>query len=140
MSGAASDTTEASTQPNGALSNGERVDVRRFCGYPAYGTGNGGFQNWRFFQAYGTLEYRLTNAAPEEFQQIRQYLGQLIPLEQALLTASSGFDTSRAAIYTRNPNEMIERNALFRQWRSALCEFLGIPPGPALAAKSNIII
>ena len=45
----------SSAPPTTQLSNSERVDVRRFCGYPAYGAGSSGFQSWRFFEAYGTL-------------------------------------------------------------------------------------
>jgi hypothetical protein len=30
------------------LTDAEKTDARRFCGYPAYGLGAAGFQNWRF--------------------------------------------------------------------------------------------
>ena len=42
-----------------AFTEAERTDVRRYCGYPAFGAGTSGFQNWRFYQAYGLLEFRL---------------------------------------------------------------------------------
>ena len=32
-----------------AFTDAEKTDIRRFCGYPAYGAANSGFQNWRFF-------------------------------------------------------------------------------------------
>lgn len=114
------------------LSESERVDVRRFMGYPAYGKGDSGFQNWRFFQAYGTLEYRLTNMANAELQQVRLYLSQLYPLETAILGASDNLDTAQAAVWTRNANEVSDRMRLFDHWRRRLCGFLGLPPGPAL--------
>jgi hypothetical protein len=115
-----------------ALTDAEKADVRRFCGYPSYGPGNSGFQGWRFFQAYGLLEYRLTNARPEEFQVIRQYLAQLYPLESAVWGAGANLDTDRAAVWTHNKGEVRDRTALFNQARRALIGFLGLPAGPAL--------
>ena len=144
MSGAAgaslSDASLAAQEPSTALSNSERVDVRRFCGYSVLGPNNASFESYRFFTAYGTMEYRLTNMALEELQQCRQYLGQIYLLEQAILNASSGLDTSKAAVFTRNPAEMAERRLLYRDWRVALCDFIGVPPGPALAPAGRISI
>ena len=37
------------------LTDPEKTDVRRFCGYPAYGAGVDGFDGWRFYQVYGLL-------------------------------------------------------------------------------------
>jgi hypothetical protein len=34
-----------------SFQDGEKTDIRRFCGYPAYGGTPAGFQNWRFYQA-----------------------------------------------------------------------------------------
>ena len=41
-----------------AFTDEEKTDIRRFCGYPAYGSGASGFQSWRFYQAYGTIRTR----------------------------------------------------------------------------------
>ncbi len=141
MSGAnLSDASLAALEPTAPLTSTERVDVRRFCGYSVLGPDNASFESYRFFTAYGTMEYRLTNLATEEFQQLRQFLGQLYLLEQAILNASSGLDTAQAAVFTRNPREMAERNSLYRQWRRALCDFIGVPPGPALGQRASIVI
>lgn len=35
---------------SGPLTDGEKVDVRRFCGYPAIGSRETGQESWRFFQ------------------------------------------------------------------------------------------
>ena len=53
-----------------SLTDTEKTDVRRFCGYPAYGAGAAGFQNWRFYQAYGLLEFRINNLADAELTAI----------------------------------------------------------------------
>jgi hypothetical protein len=113
--------------------NSEKVDVRRFCGYPAYGAGAAGFQGWRFYQAYGLMEYRLNNMAPEEEAVVRRYLGTLNVLESALAQASNNLDTDQAAVWTHNKDEVHDRTALFDDTRRRLCGFLGVPPGPALS-------
>ncbi|MCQ8279871.1 hypothetical protein NFI95_15610 [Acetobacteraceae bacterium KSS8] len=122
------------------LADAERVDVRRFCGYPAYGPGASGFQSWRFFQAYGMLEFRLTNMAPSELQVVRQYLANLYMLEAAVPAAGANLDTDQAAVWRHNKNEVADRAALFDQWGRRLCGFLGIPPGQSLGAPGAIII
>jgi hypothetical protein len=110
----------------------EKTDIRRFCGYPAYGAGAAGFQGWRFFQAYGLLEYRLNNLAPSEEHVVRSYLGTLSMLETAIPQAGGNLDTEQASVWTHNTDEVQDRESLFDDWRRRLCGFLGVPPGPAL--------
>jgi hypothetical protein len=55
-----------------AFSEAERTDIRRYCGYPAYGAGNAGFQGWRFFQVYGLMEWRLSHLTGSEEAVVRQ--------------------------------------------------------------------
>jgi hypothetical protein len=123
-----------------ALTDAERTDARRFCGYPAYGTGQSGFQSWRFFTAYGTLEYRLSNLSPAELVIVRTYLSQLTSLETAVVASGDNLDTEEAAIWKRNRNEPGDRTTLFETWCRRLCGFLGVPPGPALSANTDILI
>ena len=115
------------------FTDAQKADIRRFCGYPAYGAGAAGFNSWRFFQAYGTLEYRLNNLAPAEIAVTLQYLSTLATLEAAIPPTSANLDTESAAAWTHNENETRDRTVLFDSWRRRLCGFLGIPPGPALA-------
>lgn len=126
--------------PDGALSEAERADVRRFCGYPAYGAGDSGFQSWRFFESYGTLEYRLSNLAAAELQVVRQYLGSLYALEQAVPAAADNLDTDAAAVWTRNRSEIVDRLTLLDEWGRRLARFIGVPVGPALVRHSPVII
>ena len=132
-----SGSTTLSTNP---LTDSERIDVRRFCGYPAYGTGASGEQSWRFFTAYGELEYRLTNLAPGEFQQVRLYLSQLYPLETGIVAAASNLDTDEAAVWKHNRQEVVQRTALFDTWRRRLAGFIGVPPGPDLGGGGGGLI
>lgn len=118
-----------------AFSEAERTEIRRFCGYPAYGSGTGGYQGWRFFQAYGLLEFRLTHLTGSEETVTRRYLASLEVLERAITSAGDALDTAQAAVWTRNPREIEERTRLFDDWRRRLCGFLGVPNGPDLGDR-----
>ena len=115
-----------------AFTEAERTDLRRHCGYPAYGAGNAGFQGWRFFQVYGLMEFRLSNLSDSEEAVARQYLLTLSQLEAAVPLAGATLDTEQAAVWTRNATEVHDRTRLLDDWRRRLCGFLGLPPGPAL--------
>ncbi len=115
----------------------DKVDVRRFCGYPAYGFGPAGFQGWRFFQAYGLLEYRLNNMDPTEGAVCQTYLNSLRQLEAAIPNAGANLDTDKAAVWTHNKREVADRLNLFDTWRRRLCGFLGVPAGPELSGGGN---
>jgi len=114
------------------LTDAQKTDARRFCGYPAYGATPAGFDNWRFYQVYGLLEFRLNNLSVAETNVIVTYLAQLSALEFAVPRAGDGMDTDQAAVWTRNRTEARDRARLFDDWRRRLCGFLGVPPGPAL--------
>lgn len=121
------------------FTDAEKTDIRRHCGYPAIGAVAGGFSNWRFYQAYGLMEYRLVNLADAELAVVRNYLATLGVLEVAIPNASASLDTAIASVWTRNERELTERNRLFDDWRRRLCGFLGVPPGPALAPSGSSI-
>ena len=122
------------------LTDGEKTDVRRFMGYPAYGAGASGFQGWRFYQAYGLMEYRLGNLADTEGVVVRSYLTTLRVLEQAVPDTGANLDTAQVAVWTHNPNELRERLKLFEVWRRRLCGFLGLPPGPDVATGTLTLV
>ncbi|WP_428493226.1 hypothetical protein [Rhodopila sp.] len=122
------------------LLDAEKVDIRRFCGYPAYGAAPTGMQSWRYFQVYGVLEFRLTNLSTSEVVIVRRYLGTLTALEAAVPGASDNLDTDAASMWTRNKNELNDRMRLFDEWRRRLCGFLGVPTGPALSSGTASLI
>lgn len=123
-----------------SFSDSQKTDIRRFCGYPAYGASAAGFDSWRFFQAYGTLEYRMNNLSPAEIAVTLQYLTTLNMLESAIPPTSDNLDTESAAAWTHNANETRDRTNLFDSWRRRLCGFLGVPAGPALADAGITLI
>ena len=122
------------------FTDAEKADIRRFCGYPPYGTGAIGFQGWRFFQAYGLLEFRMNNFAPAEFQVVRQFLAQIYILESAIPGAGANLGTKQAAVWERNPREVADRQALMDSWRRGLCNSCGVPAGPQLGDGSARIV
>jgi hypothetical protein len=110
----------------------QKTDIRRFCGYPAYGAGAAGNMGWRFFTAYGALEYRMNNLSPNEMAVVVTYLATLNQLEQAVPGASENLDSDAAASWRHNSNEVADRLRLFDGWRRRLCAFMGVPPGEGL--------
>lgn len=87
---------------------------------------------WRFFQAYGALEYRMTNLSVSEEAVVRRQLGSLTTLESAIPMAGENLDTDAAAVWTRNRTEVGDRYRLLDEQRRRLCAFFGVPPGPGL--------
>lgn len=126
-----------------AFTDQERVDIRRFCGYPLFGGTPQSFQSYRFFQSYGTLEYRLTNLSANEESTLRTiYLtgtNNLYTLEQAIFGATANLDTDAASVWTHNKNEVRDRMRLFNTVRDQLCQFLGVPRGPSFIGSSGSI-
>jgi hypothetical protein len=123
-----------------AFTDAEKTDIRRYCGYPAYGAGVAGNMGWRFYQAYGAMEYRLNNLSPEEESVVRSHLTALATLESAIPASAANLDTDQAAVWTRNRDEPRDRQRLFDDWRRRLCGFLGLPPGPALGSGSIALV
>jgi hypothetical protein len=110
----------------------QKVDIRRYCGYPAYGAAPDGNMGWRFFTAYGALEYRMNNLSSNEVAVVLTYLATLSQLETAVPAASDNLDSDAAASWTHNRNEVADRLRLFDGWRRRLCAFMGLPPGEGL--------
>jgi hypothetical protein len=119
-----------------ALSDPEKTDARRYCGYPAHGAGAAGFQNWRFYQIYGLLEFRLNNLSAAEEAVVRRYLAAITNMELAVPRSAENLDTDQAAVWTHNKTEAQDRTRLLDDWSRRLCGFLGVPPGPALGRSS----
>jgi hypothetical protein len=116
------------------LTDQQKTDVRRFCGYPAYGATPSGNIGWRFYTWYGLLEYRMNNLSDAEVAVVLNYLATLTLLEQAVPAAGENLDSDAAGAWTHNRNEIGDRLRLFDGWRRRLCGFFGVPPGDGLAS------
>jgi hypothetical protein len=113
----------------------QKTDIRRFCGYPAYGASPAGNIGWRFYTAYGLLEYRMNNLSGAEITVVLNYLATLYALESAVPTASDNLDSDAAASWKHNQTEIADRLRLLDEWRRRLCGFFGVPPGAGLTAS-----
>ena len=121
------------------FTDAQKVDIRRFCGYPAYGDGAVVFPYPWIMKQYLALEYRLEHMSAEEGAVVATYLTTLNTLETDIPGAATNLDTAKAAVWERNPTEVADRMALFDGWRRRLCQFLGIPPGPQMqSGGSNV--
>lgn len=102
------------------LTEAEKTDTRRFCGYPTLGA-----------QAVTTgVDHRLAQLTHAEVAVLRDYLATLRTLEHAIPAAGESLDTAQVSVWQRNPNELRDRTKLFDNWRRRLCDFLGVIPGP----------
>ena len=115
------------------LTDQQKTDIRRFCGYSAYGASPAGNIGWRFYTAYGLLEYRMNNLSAAELTVVANYLTTLNQLEVVVPLASDNLDSDAASVWTHNRNEVGDRLNLLDEWRRRLCSFLGVPPGEGLA-------
>ena len=123
------------------FTDAQLVDIRRFCGYPVYGSGAVVFPAPWTMKQYMALEYKLQNIdADEASVVINTYLANLTTLETAIPAASANLDTDAAAVWTHNKNEQRDRERLFDGWRMRLCQFLGVPPGPNFGAASGALV
>jgi hypothetical protein len=110
----------------------QKTDIRRHCGYSAYGAAPDGNMGWRFFTAYGTLEYRMNNLSPAEQAVVLNYVATLNQLESAVPMSTENLDSDGAAGWQHNRYEVADRLRLLDGWRRRLCAFMGIPPGEGL--------
>lgn len=120
------------------LTDSEKVNARRFMGYPVFGTNLSGNMGWQFYQAAGLLEYRISNLSADEETVLRQYLATLCSLESAVPDVGASLDTQEAGEWRRNPSELAERWRLFDDWRRRLCAFIGVPPGPGFGGGNTV--
>jgi hypothetical protein len=123
-----------------ALADAQLVDCRRYCGYEAFGSQVTPASGYRFFVAYGQLEYRMANLTTNEQAVVTTMLTNLNTLEAAIVTAGGNLDTDSAGPWKHNRNEVADRVALYRFQRIQLAQFFGVPPGPALASSGGQLV
>ena len=121
------------------FTDSQLTDIRRYCGYPARGTGVIVFPFPWWFKYYQALEVRLQNLLPNEATIVLTYLAQLATLEAAIPNAGANLDTDRADVWFHNKQEVRDRVALYAQWRMEFCNILGVPPGDGLKGSGNNI-
>lgn len=126
------------------LTDQQKVDVRRYCGFPVFGNGISASPpsfGYRYYTQYLILEYRMNNlSTDEEITLESDYLSILNTLEAAIPTASDNLDTDRAAVWYHNKEEVEDRYNLYRLWCRRLIEFMGVsPPQPMMRSFSVVV-
>ena len=115
------------------LTPAEQSDTRRFCGYPVSGAVTVQVLGTQGNSA--TLDTILASLTDDQLATLRTiFLANLYTLELALIGASSLLYVDKAAVFTRNANEIADRENLFQSLRLKLCYFLGIGPSSGIFA------
>jgi hypothetical protein len=126
------------------LTDQQKIDTRRFCGFPVFGNGISASPpsfGYRYYTQYLILEYRMNNLAPEEETTlINVYLANCTTLEAAIPTASGNLDTDRAAVWYHNRDEVGDRYELYRLWCRRLIEFMGVEPPQPMMRSFNVMV
>ena len=121
-----------------ALTSAQMLDVRRYAGYPLYGTAapltnDQDTVYMRFGLTVMSLQKRLTSlSADEETVLTTKFLAFLATLETDIPGTAQNLDTDQASVWYHNKNEMGDRVALFNKVRRDMCAFIGVAPGPGL--------
>lgn len=123
-----------------AFTDAQKVDIRRHCGFPVYGSQVGSNAGYRYFQSYGTLEFRMSNLTAAEEAVVVTYLTSLTTLEAAIAASGANLDTDVAAVWTHNKNEVRDRDRLYKLTCRRLCGALGVPPGPNLGDGTTRLV
>lgn len=111
-----------------AFTDQQKIDIRRHLGYPVFGGVPTQAFGHRFFQWYGTLEFRMNNlSADEEATVISTYLADCNTLEAQIAPSGANLDTDKAAVWTHNKDEVRDRVRLYDYRRSQLGQFFGVP-------------
>ncbi|HNC11729.1 MAG TPA: hypothetical protein PLF59_08150 [Cyclobacteriaceae bacterium] len=111
----------------------QKVQIRFYCGYGAFGSIPVPNFAWRYMTQYGDLEFRLNNMSTDEEAEVTLfYLPNLDQLKRDIPAVRTNSDTARAAVWYRNPNELKERKSNFNGLRMDLCRFIGCQFGPGL--------
>ena len=123
-----------------ALTDAQKVDARRWMGYPVLGDGETDdvYSSGAFSVSLSSRLDTLT--AAEETALVDAFMTPIAALETAVTTAGDNLDTLKAGPWEANPNEVSQRTALYKQWRRDMCAFLGFAPGPALGAGGGMRI
>jgi hypothetical protein len=120
------------------LTETQKTDIRRFCGYPALGDGVTSDFWWRLFPNSDRLESRLNQISPSDLVVLEKILCQLNSLEFAVFNAAQNLDVAGVGPVTMNPRELSQRQGIFAEWRRKLCGFLGIDHGPDLFGGNSV--
>lgn len=109
------------------LTESQKNLVRKYCGFAARGIQPNPFWGQQFWlQPYATVELRLQDGqlSDDEVSTIGTMLSNLQNIEQSIYDAYGNLDTSVAAVWTHNPNEVNDKRALYQWARQELVYYI----------------
>jgi hypothetical protein len=126
------------------LTDAEKDDVRRHCGFPVFGNGITASPpsfGYRYFEWYLEVEYQMNNLSTNQETILRTvYIANCNALESAIPTASDNLDTDRAAVWYHNKYEVRDRFDLYKLWCQRLLEFFGVTtPSKLLSGMRQVV-
>ena len=71
---------------------------------------------------------------------VRRMVEQIGQLELDLFGVRDNADTAKAAVWTRNPTELAEREALLWDFQRRLAGFLGVVIGPGIVQPGAALV
>lgn len=120
------------------FSDAEKIDVLRFCGYPAFGF-NATYDPFGLYFARFSQPYVFNDARMGAVLALaRTKLAELTLLDAAIVGAGDNLDTDQAAVWHRNRDEVRDRQRLMATRCRDLCRVLGVEPGPGLASANTV--
>lgn len=125
------------------LTEQQKVDVRRHAGYSLYGSTSASPPSisYRYNPHYLNLEYMMNNMAPaEEETLITVYVSKCNSLECAITKSSDNLDTSSAAVWVHNKNEVEDRWKLYKLWCNRLIEFMGLSSPSKMLSNISVVV
>jgi hypothetical protein len=127
-----------------ALTAQNLVDIRYYCGFSVSGDSTSfpyrelAYSDVSYMGL--SLDYRLAHLSPEEESRVTTYFLPAIAAREAdIQTAAQFLGTTKAAVWTRNDNEIANRTSMFNALRTELCRFLGFAPGPGLGSSNRLV-
>lgn len=119
----------------GLFTSTQVAAIRSYCGYGSYAA-----YGYVLAGPMATLDTQMAGMVAAEVAQVVALLDLLPTLDTALQNTSQNLDTTQAAVWTHNANEIADRVRLFRLYRLRLCELFNVPPGPGLATQSGKVV
>jgi hypothetical protein len=109
--------------------------IREYCGYPVDGKKPDNFpSSFRFYQAIGCLNYRLTILSQPEIKKLEEKLFMLERYNDAMVKAEWG--TENTTTWAPGVERARKHLAEFTAARQQLCDFFQIPHGPLMYPTS----
>lgn len=126
------------------LTDAQKDDIRRHCGFPVYGAGVGSSPpsfGYRYNYWYLILEYRMNNLSSNQETLLNTvYIPNCNAALTAIQTASANLDTDKAAVWTHNKNEVRDRFNLYKLQCQLMIQFLGLEsPGNTINGISMVV-